>query len=134
MHEGGCLCGSIRFRFGTTDITCAICYCRDCQYISGGEPAAVVRVRRNSLTIDGSPTEYLSIADSGTEVSRSFCPRCGTPLFASNPKDPEYIAVKAGALDDPSIFDAQLNVWPESAQSWHSVDDSLPKISRNQQT
>jgi hypothetical protein len=89
----------------------------------------VLRVPRACLLVDGDPVEYLSLADSGTEVFRSFCPKCGTPLFAGNTSHPEYIVIKAGALDDPSIFRSRLVVWPQSAQPWHEIDRSLPTYS-----
>ena len=131
MQTGGCLCGAIRFQIDTDDISSAKCYCRDCQYVSGGEPAAVVRVPCNSLKVDGEPKEYRSKADSGAEVFRSFCPQCGTPLFAGHENFADYINIKVGALDDPTTFKAQILVWPESAQPWHTVDGSIPHITRH---
>ena len=129
MHTGGCLCGAIRFTFDTDDVSCAKCYCRDCQYVSGGEAAAVLRIPLDSLVVQGEPVEHWTRADSGTEVFRSFCSTCGTPLFAGNARHRRYIVVKAGALDDPSVFRPQLVVWPQSAQPWHAIDASLPTYS-----
>jgi hypothetical protein len=129
MNTGGCLCGAIRFGFETKDIAGARCYCRDCQYVSGGEPAAVLRIPVDALTVEGEPVEYRSLAASGAEVFRSFCPTCGTPLFAGNARHAGYIVVKAGALDDPSIFRSRLVVWPQSAQPWHTIDETLPTFS-----
>jgi hypothetical protein len=102
--------------------------------VSGGEPAAVIVVLRASLTIDGQePREFRSTADSGAEVFRSFCPECGTPLFAGNADSPETIAVKAGALDDPSLFTDQFRIWTSSAQTWHHIDESIDRYEKDPQ-
>jgi len=38
-HEGGCLCGAVRFTVVGDPVVAGACYCRDCQYASGGGPA-----------------------------------------------------------------------------------------------
>lgn len=33
---GGCLCGSVRYRFAAAPIVTRVCWCRDCQYPGAG--------------------------------------------------------------------------------------------------
>jgi hypothetical protein len=58
------------------------CYCRDCQYASGGVSSIALAVARESVVVQGSPASFTVDADSGAPVSRLFCPQCGSPLFA----------------------------------------------------
>ena len=97
MIKGGCLCGKIRYEADGESFLAIRCHCRDCQYVSGGESAAVISVVRGALRVQGEPREYRSKADSGVAVSRSFCADCGTPPFAGNEKDAEVIAIKLGS-------------------------------------
>ena len=34
----------------------------------------------------------------------------------------------AGSLDDPNIFQPQINVWTRSAPKWSQLDPSLKKL------
>ena len=130
---GRCLCGAIRFSAETDALIALACHCRDCQYVAGGEPAAVVDIPSAALSVRGDTRTYRSPADSGTEVRRTFCPDCGTPLFAGNAAHPEVICIKLGALDDPAAFPPQGHIWTASAQPWHHIDHALPCSERNPQ-
>lgn len=131
MNKGGCLCRAVRFQVNAEPVFSGKCYCRDCQYISGGEPAAFLVVPRDSLLVEGEVRVYSSQAESGHVVHRSFCSVCGTPLFGSNEGPMDFVSVKVGALDDPSIFANQRHIWTASAQPWHVIDDSISHVPRN---
>ena len=126
--KGGCLCGKIRYEADAETFLALRRHCRDCQYVSGGEPAAVISLVRGALRIQGEPRAYRSKADSGVDVFRSFCGECGTPLFGGNEKYPEHIAIKLGSLDEPSKFAPAGHIWTSSAQPWHQIDTNAPIV------
>jgi hypothetical protein len=126
-HEGGCLCGAVRYRLEGDPIVSGACYCRDCQRVAGGGAAYAMMYPADALTVTkGSPRSFASKADSGSDVFRSFCPDCGVHLFSHNSAHPEFRAVKVGTLDDPGWFRAQGAAWTASAQPWHHLDPDLP--------
>lgn len=130
--SGGCLCGAIRYEVTEDPIVAMRCHCRDCQYVSGGEPADVVVVPSASVCIvRGNARRYWKNADSGVRVYRSFCPKCGTPLFAGIERHPEVVAIKIGSLDEPGRYPPGGHIWTASAQSWHCVDPSEPAFANN---
>jgi hypothetical protein len=132
--EGGCLCGQVRYRVEAEPLASVACHCRDCQYASGGAEANGVVVPRAGFTLlSGKEQVYRSKADSGTEVWRSFCPVCGTPLFAGNGAHPEIMVIKVGTMADPSLFKRQVHVWMSSAPPWHLTEPGLPKTEKNPQ-
>jgi hypothetical protein len=129
---GGCLCGAVRYESGGPALMALRCHCRDCQYLSGGEPADALVVPSASLRrVKGEDRSYWAHADSGTRVFRSFCAQCGTPLFAGNTAHPEAIAIKLGSLDEPSKYPPTSHIWTASAQSWHYIDPQQPAFERN---
>lgn len=129
---GGCLCGQIRYEVDADTFRAVSCHCRDCQYVSGGEPAVVVTFPSAAVhTVKGQARVFQTTADSGTRVYRSFCPNCGTPLFAGNEGHPEIIAVKIGSLDNPSGYAPAFHIWVSSAQPWHHIDPTKPAFPKS---
>ncbi len=62
---GRCLCGQLRYRCDEPVEKLVLCACRDCQYITGGEPNAAALVRADGLHVDGETTGYTSAGGSG---------------------------------------------------------------------
>jgi hypothetical protein len=52
-------------------------------------------------------------------------------LFASSSARPEFLALRAASLDDPSWFAPTADVWVDSAQPWDALDPRLPRFARN---
>ena len=78
MIEGGCLCGSVRYKADAKPLTMRACWCRFCQYIAAGNAAVGLAFPRDAVTITGELRDYATIADSGNHMHRRFCPACGT--------------------------------------------------------
>lgn len=126
MITGGCLCGAIRYQADGQAIGAGFCYCRDCQKVSGGMPAAIVVFPRRAFRLTaGAPVSYDAQAERGGKVTRSFCGACGAHLFAQNEKHPEMMPVRVGTIDQPFEFMPSVNLWTRSALPWHRLDHAL---------
>jgi hypothetical protein len=108
-------------------ITARVCWCRVCQYLGAGTGAAGASFAREALTMTGERTIFTSTADSGATMRRSFCPKCGTPVFSEADPRPHLIFVRVGTLDDPEIGKPVGTIWTKSAPSWACFDEGLPK-------
>ena len=82
-RTGKCLCGAVTFKITAEPIVTRICWCRDCQHISGNGTVNIA-VPTDSLTFHGKVSSHSSKADSGNEMTRQFCPECGCHLFGIN--------------------------------------------------
>ncbi|MGD9784555.1 MAG: GFA family protein [Hyphomicrobiaceae bacterium] len=132
--SGGCLCGAIRYRIDGRELGSGACHCRDCQYVSGGAPAYILVIEKSSFSLtQGQPTAFESTADSGNKRKRHFCATCGTPLFAEDSAFPEVMTIKAGSLDDPSIFHVAAEFWTQSAPKWHLMTPAAPAFEKGPQ-
>jgi hypothetical protein len=129
--SGGCRCGAVRYDVSAEPTFAAHCYCRDCQYASGGAGATVIVVPHAAVAISGPVATYASTADSGAAVRRMFCATCGSPLFAENARAPLVLVIRVASLDDPGWVRPQAHIWTDSAPPWVSLDDELPKFPRN---
>lgn len=126
-RTGGCLCGDIRYRLRAEPVVVRLCWCRDCQHLaSNGTVNAIVPSA--AIEMVGSPSEHTRCADSGHQVRRRFCPRCGSHLFADSTGRPHLTVVRAGTLDDPSSVRPSANIWSASAPAWACLDQALERI------
>jgi hypothetical protein len=132
--SGGCACGAIRYEITAEPIMALNCHCRDCQRASGGPFASVLGVPKDALKITGAPKYHDVKADSGNIISRGFCPECGSPLFTKLSAMPHFMGVKAGSLDDPSIFKPTMDIYTDSAQPWDYMNPNLPKVPKMPRT
>ena len=128
-HTGRCLCGHVSYRLTAEPVVSRICWCRACQRISSNGTANAVFPTR-AIEISGSPSEYTSAADSGNQVRRRFCPRCGSHLFSDSTGRPGLTVVRLGTLDEPSSIRPTANIWSASAPTWACLDSSLERIER----
>lgn len=127
---GGCLCRAVRYTVTADAITTRVCWCRDCQYLAAGSSTINVVFPAASVTISGPLGDYTSVADSGTQMHRQFCERCGTPVTSKAETRPHLTILRAGTLDNPDIAKPSLTIWTDSAPSWACINDGLPRTSR----
>jgi len=81
IHEGGCLCGSVRYRAEGKPARVSVCHCTDCQRRTGSAFAVVAHFKKENLDVTGGPLstyEYRS-DESHRWIRLEFCLRCGTP-------------------------------------------------------
>jgi hypothetical protein len=129
--KGHCLCGAVHYEASADPVAFMLCHCRDCQYISGGEPAAVAVVPKTSFKLTRGAVKGFTIkGDSGGQVIRQFCPECGTPMFSALEGNPQLWAIKAGTMDDPSVLKPTAFLWMKSAQPWAHKDSAIPAFEK----
>ena len=128
-RTGRCLCSAVSFKLVTEPLATRICWCRDCQHLAANGSVNLL-VHADGLTFSGVLSEYTKTADSGDEVTRQFCPKCGAHLFAKSSSRPEFRVVRAGNLDDPSSIHPSMNIWTASAPSWACLDPTLERVER----
>src|SRR4051812_47536370 len=97
MLKGGCFCGEIRYEAAARPFNETSCHCSICRRTAGAPFVAWFSVPRTGFRLlQGAPARFRSSAH-GT---RSFCPRCGTPLTFEDDDFPQEIDVTTSSLDD----------------------------------
>lgn len=131
MVTGHCLCGQVTYIYLGEVGPANLCHCEDCRRCTGSAFNVGVRLTAAAFRITrGAPKGYTKAGDSGTPLTRWFCPDCGSPLYTTSPKHPEFIYVKAGTLDNPAIVHVERQIWLDSAVPWRHVDRDLMGFSR----
>lgn len=126
MHmTGRCYCGDVRFTFEGEPLRALQCHCRECQYISGGNPNAAMVVPKSGFRLDQGEPQTFARTDIDAPRTRWFCGRCGTSLVTLSPRFPDAIILKVGTLDDPSVFEPTVAQYLKDKQPFHCVADGV---------
>jgi hypothetical protein len=106
-HEGGCLCGQVRYRTVAEPVRVTICHCTFCQRLTGSAFLVEPIFKKEDIVFSGiAPRVYHHQSDtSGKRVSINFCGRCGTTLYLDLERFPDILGVCGGTFDDPNWFD-----------------------------
>lgn len=127
IHNGGCLCGSVRYeaKGPLRDVT--FCHCSQCRRQTGLYYA--------TTAVDLSEFRFLSETGlawyaASTFAKRGFCSLCGSVLFWK-PERGNYIAILAGSLDDPSVLRAYSHICTEGRATFYALCDGLPQYAHD---
>ncbi|HEX7820738.1 MAG TPA: GFA family protein [Sphingobium sp.] len=123
---GKCLCGAVSLVIDADPVTARQCWCTVCQSLAAGNSAVNVIFPTEAVTTTGEVRWYESVADSGNQMRRGFCPTCGTPLFSIAEARPHLTIIRAGALNDRGAIAPQAIIWADSAPKWAKLDPDLP--------
>lgn len=128
IHEGGCLCGAVRYRATGRPVRVNYCHCRMCLKATGAPVSAWATFARSQVRfVQGRPTLRRS-----SDIARhGFCATCGSALTWEGDGDPDLTDVSIGSLDHPEKVAPQEHLWTESAVRWLHIDDELPRHHRS---
>ena len=122
VSEGGCLCGSVRYRISGAPRSSSVCFCRSCRLASGAPSVAwfVVSIDQYTL-LSGEPATF----QSSPPVTRSFCTKCGTPLAYQHADDRNAIELTTATLDEPQRFPPTHEIWHSQKVSWAASNPTI---------
>lgn len=122
-HEGGCLCGKVRFRVSAAAIDSGYCHCRMCQRNTGAPVVAWTSFPAASFSwTAGSPATYAS----SPNIRRMFCANCGGWMVFLR-ENSSQVSINTASLDDPAAFPPQMHIFIEGRIPWFRTDDRLPQ-------
>ena len=133
--NGGCHCGYITYEAEIDPDKTLICHCTDCQTLSGSAFRVVAYTRKDAFKLlSGELKTYVKTSESGNRRPQTFCPECGTPIYATTDgAGPKFYSLRAGTVRQRDQLAPKLQVWFRSAQQWVSHSDSVPKVERQPQ-
>jgi hypothetical protein len=77
-----------------------ICHCTDCQTLSGSSFRVVAYTREDAFKLrSGELKIYVKTSESGNKRPQSFCPECGTPIYATAVGEGSKVyAIRVGSI------------------------------------
>ena len=130
MITGGCLCGAVRYTAEADPTSATVCHCRDCQKFSGSAFAALVRVSKENLTLNGTLKTFSSIGGSGNPLLRHFCPECGSSIAEEPGPRPDIFVLNVGTFDNPAMARPSREIFRDDALPWVEVHGDIQSFAK----
>ena len=122
VHEGGCLCGAVRYKTTAEPQRVTVCHCTFCQRFTGTAFLVEPIFRSVDVAFSGKePRTYDHQSDgSNKRVTLHFCGTCGTTVFLDLERFPDILGLCGGTFDDPNWFDRSLRKVSEHIHTIYS--------------
>ena len=128
IHEGGCLCGAVRYRVTGAALARTLCHCVSCRRATGGVSVAwAVFPAGDVEVVRGAIAEY----SSSPGIFWGFCRACGSLVAYRRDSRPEHRDVTTATLDDPDAFPPTVEIWTGEKIGWETLDPELPHKQRS---
>lgn len=126
--EGGCACGSVRYRLNRMPMITHCCHCTWCQRETGS--AFVINAVIESSEVEllaGPPDVVLTPSESGRGQMIARCPDCKVAVWSHYPTAREAAAfIRVGTLDQPAAITSDVHIFRSSAVPWVTLADGKP--------
>lgn len=119
-HEGGCVCGAVRYRTSGEPALIQACHCSFCQRRTGSAFATMAAFKDEQVEISSpSLAEYEHRSDESQRWVRChFCSCCGTTVLITLEKNPGVRVIPGGTFDNPGWLKISRHIWTRSAHEW----------------
>ena len=130
--NGGCHCGFITFEAEADPEKTSMCHCIDCQMLSGAPFRASVPVQDSAFRLlAGEPKVYLKTGESGNKRAQTFCPHCGSPIYATSVGEgPKVYNIRVGTIRQRNQFVPKRQIWVRSQQPWLGGLSMIPRVEK----
>ncbi len=122
-HQGGCLCGAVRFEVRGSLRPVVNCHCGQCLRFHGHHGA-----------YSGAPWENVTIAGDGLRwyqssdaARRGFCGICGASMFWERIGS-GFLSIAAGCLDRPTGLKTVQHIYTADRADYYEITDGLEQL------
>lgn len=126
--EGGCACGTIRYKLTANPLIIHACHCRDCQRLTGSAFVINLWIEKKFVEAGSAvPKSFRLSGGSGKDHDVFFCGTCGTYLWSRYHGAPgDFVFVRAGTLDNPETVRPDVHIFTRSKLQWLNLPQGVP--------
>ena len=128
-QEGGCPCGTIRYRVEQAPLVVHCCHCTYCQKETGSAFAlnAMIEAKYVTLLSEEAPHLIRSSTHSGGGQHMARCPKCQFIVWSNYGDSGHFLRfIRVGTLDDPSVAPPDVQIYTSTKQPWVVLNDKIP--------
>ena len=97
--SGKYLCNKISYTCNAEPTAIFNCHCKDCHKANGSVFGTNLFFSEKNVKINGNLSIFTHISDSGSTMTKFFCPYCGSLMFGKNSSKKNVISIRAGTVD-----------------------------------
>ena len=124
-HDGGCLCGAVRYTTIGEPVGTAVCHCRYCQLNTGTAFGISVFFKQDQVTFNkGECRSYTFETESGNTITTFRCEGCGTLVYSqpSYKRLRDFVCIAGGTFDPPTFwYEVRAEVFTRSKASFCQI-------------
>jgi hypothetical protein len=126
QYDGGCSCGSVRYRLASEPLFTHCCHCLNCQRQTGSAFVINLLIEADRVELLGAEPQAVDVPRDDGSAQRIFrCPICQVAVFSQYTR-PDVRFVRAGTLDDPSVVEPDVHIFTRSKLAWIALPESVP--------
>jgi hypothetical protein len=126
LREGGCSCGSVRYRLTDEPLFVHCCHCLNCQRQTGSAFVINLLIETDRVELlAGEPQVFDVPRDDGSAQRIYRCGDCQVAVY-SQYTWPQLRFVRAGTLDEPSSVSPDVHIFTRSKVPWVELPPDIP--------
>jgi len=127
IHEGGCVCGAVRYKTSGPPKRVSACACTWCQKRTGSAFGLSVYFDENDVEfLQGSLRKYRLTSDTGRWVESEFCEVCGSTVTFTLELRAGLRGIAGGTFDQPTFwYDLEAFIFARSKPAWLTLPEGL---------
>lgn len=124
-YTGKCLCGEVTYTAIGPPVVVAKCHCEECRRLSGTGHTVGAMFATEKATVIGKLTEFRYLSEKGSKVTKAFCANCGSPIYGTNTRTPDYLTIPLGTMDDASGLAIEVVIFERDKPHWDRLDEEV---------
>ena len=125
FFTGSCLCGSVKYKSNSDPLVIQNCHCDQCRKATGSVYLTNLFIKEENFEISGEVNSYTHLSDAGNNMTKYFCPKCGSQVFGKNSGRPAIITIRAGTVNEKDIIKPIRNLFLKSKIPSTPTDSNL---------
>ncbi len=128
--EGGCACGTVRYRMTGGPLIVHCCHCRWCQRETGAAFALNAMIEASRVVLlSGEPELVATPSESGRGQMIARGPECRVALWSNYAGAGDAVRfVRVGTLDEPDRLPPDIHIYTASKQPWVVIPPGVPAV------
>ena len=127
--EGGCFCGTVRYRLEGSLEKARACHCSRCRKAFSGASSAYAELSPSSSFEWLSGRDLLSVHETGEGWGMGFCSKCGSTLCGLH--EGRVHGLTLGCVDGDPGVEIEMHIFVDSKAPWDHIGGSARQYPEN---
>jgi len=115
---GRCLCGEVTYiAYGQPKVV-AQCHCEECRRSSGTGHSVGAMFSCDVVEVKGNLKRFVYSSSKNSDVTKASCEKCGSPIYGTNTRSPNYLTLTLGTMDAAGGLDVEVIIFERDRLGW----------------